>query len=78
MGFVGFIFARATMLDEWREAAILKLQRAAHHLAMRLSRPIEWMEMFHKSGRHQDGFTIQQWILDQPKDLEIRVLSCAC
>ena len=70
MGFVGFIFARATMLDEWREAAILKLQRAAHHMDMRLSRPIEWMEMFHKSGRHRGGFTIQQWILDQLKGLE--------
>jgi adenylate cyclase len=70
MGFVGFIFARATMLDEWREAAILKLQRAAHHMDMRLSRPIEWMEMFHKTGHYQGDFTIQQWILDQLKDLE--------
>ena len=70
MGFVGFIFARATMLDEWREAAILKLQRAAHHMDMRLSRAIEWMEMFHKTGRYRDGFAIQQWILDQLKDLE--------
>ena len=70
MGFVGFIFARATMLDEWREAAILKLQRAAHHMDMRLSRPIEWMEMFHKTGHYQGDFTIQQWILDQIKDLE--------
>jgi class 3 adenylate cyclase len=70
MGFVGFIFARATMLDEWQEAAILKLQRAAHHMDMRLSRPIEWMEMFHKTGHYQGDFTIQQWILDQLKDLE--------
>jgi class 3 adenylate cyclase len=70
MGFVGFFFARATMLDEWREAAILKLQRAAHHMDMRLSRPIEWMEMFHKTGDYQGDFTIQQWILDQIKDLE--------
>ena len=70
MGYVGFIFARATMLDEWREAAILKLQRAAHHMDMRLSRPIEWMEMFHKTGHYQGDFTIQQWILDKLKDLE--------
>ena len=70
MGFIGFIFARATILDEWREAAILKLQRAAHHMDMRLSRTIEWMEMFHKTGLYRGGFTIQQWILDQLKDLE--------
>jgi hypothetical protein len=70
MGFVGFIFARATMLDEWREAAILKLQRAAHHMDMRLSRPIEWVEMFHKTGGYRGGFTIQQWILDQLKGLD--------
>ena len=70
MDFVGFIFAKATMLDERREAAILKLQRAAHHMDMRLSRPIEWMEIFHKTGGYRGDFTIQQWILDQLKDLK--------
>lgn len=70
MGFIGFMFAKATMLDEWREAAILKLQRAAHHMDMRLSRPRQWMEMFHKTGDYRGGVAIQQWILDQLKDLE--------
>ncbi|MFO7737362.1 MAG: hypothetical protein R6V46_02715 [Desulfatiglandaceae bacterium] len=70
MGFIGFIFARATMLDEWRQAAILKLQRAAHHMDMRLSRPRQWMEMFHKTGGYRGSVAIQQWILDQLKDLE--------
>jgi class 3 adenylate cyclase len=70
MGFVGFILAKATMLDEWREAAILKLQRAAHHMDMRLSRPRQWMEMFHKTGGYRGNAAIQQWILDRLKDLE--------
>jgi adenylate cyclase len=40
-GFVGFIFARNVLLDDWKEASVLKLQRAAHFIDMRLSRPIE-------------------------------------
>jgi len=70
MGFAALIFARSTMLDEWQEAAILQLQRAAHHIDMRLSRPRQWMEMFHKTGGYRGGVAIQQWILDQLKDLE--------
>lgn len=29
MGIIGFIYARNSLLSQWREAAILKLQRAA-------------------------------------------------
>lgn len=64
LGFFGFFFAKEVMLNEWREAAILKLQRAAHHIDMRLRAPIEWMEMFHRTGTLEDG-AAQQWILDE-------------
>lgn len=70
VGFLGFIFARSTMLDEWNEAAILKLQRAAHHIDMRLSRPVEWIEMFHKTGGMGDSYVAPEWILQQLRNLE--------
>ena len=35
MGIAGFLYARDLLLDQWREAAILKLQRAAHEADMR-------------------------------------------
>jgi sigma-B regulation protein RsbU (phosphoserine phosphatase) len=70
MGIVGFIYARNTLLTQWREAAILKLQRAAHDVDMRLSRPKEWLQMYNDTGgEHYDQHT-QEWILDQLRKLK--------
>ena len=70
MGIMGFVYARNSLLTEWREAAILKLQRAAHDVDMRLNRPKEWLEMYNKTaGEHFDQHT-QEWILAQLKELE--------
>ncbi|MEW6664465.1 MAG: adenylate/guanylate cyclase domain-containing protein [Thermodesulfobacteriota bacterium] len=69
-GFLGFLYARSVMLREWREAAVLKLERAAHHLDMRLSRPVEWIHMFHKTAEDQGGPIVQDWVLDQLRILE--------
>jgi adenylate cyclase len=64
-GFIGFIFARKVLLDEWREVSLLELQRAAHHIDMRLNRPIEMIRMFHRTGEFQGGPVIQDWLLAQ-------------
>ncbi len=70
MGIMGFVYARNSLLTEWREAAILKLQRAAHDVDMRLSRPKKWLEMYNRTGgEHFDQHT-QEWILAQLKELE--------
>ena len=65
MGFTGFLYARKIMLGQWQEAAIVKLQRAAHNIDMRLSRPIEWIEMFHKTGGERVEYALRNWILSQ-------------
>jgi adenylate cyclase len=70
MGFLGFIYARGIMLSQWREAAILKLQRAAHHVDMRLSKPIMWIKMLQKPGDQQQLYSIQQWIIDRLRELD--------
>jgi len=70
MGIVGFIYARNSLLTQWKEAAILKLQRAAHDVDMRLSRPKEWMQVYNDTGgEHYDQHT-QEWILDQLRQLK--------
>jgi HAMP domain-containing protein len=69
-GFVGFIFARSVVLDQWKEASILKLQRAAHYIDMRLSRPIVLINMFHNTGEVQGGLAIQEWLLDQLRAMD--------
>jgi adenylate cyclase len=69
-GFVGFFFAIEVLLDQWREASVLKLQRAAHHIDMRLNRPIELINMFHNTGGYQDDRAIEEWLLDQLRSTE--------
>lgn len=48
MGIIGFVYARNAILTQWEEAAILKLQRTAHHVDMRLARPKEWVNLYLK------------------------------
>jgi class 3 adenylate cyclase len=69
-GILGFFYARGVMLREWREAAILRLQRAAHHLDMRLTRPVEWVQMFYGTAEGRGGFMVQEWLIDQLGKME--------
>jgi class 3 adenylate cyclase len=70
IGAYGFFFARQVLLDEWKEASILKLERAGHQLDMRLSKPEEWIEMFNKTAKSRGAHAIQEWILQGLRDLE--------
>ena len=70
MGFVGFIYARDSLVNQWREAAILKLQRAAHQVDMRLNRTKAWIQMFHKTAGEKYPDSIHLWVVEQLKDLE--------
>jgi sigma-B regulation protein RsbU (phosphoserine phosphatase) len=69
MGVVGFIYARNSLLTQWREAAILKLQRAAHDVDMRLSRPKEWLQTFNDTGGENYDEHTQDWILGQLRQI---------
>lgn len=69
-GFAGFIYVREVLLDEWREAAILKLERAAHQMDMRLSRSIDWIKMFHETSENRGGPATQELIITQLQNLE--------
>jgi sigma-B regulation protein RsbU (phosphoserine phosphatase) len=69
-GVFGFFYARRSLLMQWREAAVLKLQRAAHDVDMRLNRPKNLLEMYSKTaGKYHDERT-QKWILEQLRLLE--------
>lgn len=69
-GFLGFLYARTILLREWREAAVLKLERAAHHLEMRLTRPMEWIHAFHSTAEGRGGPLIQAWLVEQIRRME--------
>ena len=65
MGVAGFVYARSLLITQWQEAAILKLQRAAHQVDMRLSRAMEWIRMFHGASVEQNTDRLNIWILEQ-------------
>jgi class 3 adenylate cyclase len=70
LGFLGYFKTRDIMLDQWREAAILRLQRAAHHVDMRLDRPVQLVELLGRTGDAREGLAIQSWIVDQLKEMQ--------
>jgi sigma-B regulation protein RsbU (phosphoserine phosphatase) len=70
MGFAGFNFARDHLLTQWGEATSLKLQRAAHHIDMRLKRPKEMLDLFNRTAGLPHARHIQILILSQLKTLE--------
>jgi sigma-B regulation protein RsbU (phosphoserine phosphatase) len=70
MGFVGFVYARNSLLAQWREAAILKLQRAAHQVDMRLERTKYWIQFITEAFEGQETPTLRLWAIEQLKQLE--------
>ena len=70
MGFVGFIYARNSLLVQWREAAILRLQRAAHQIDMRLARAKDWIRFFSEASESQEFPLLRSWAIEQLKQIE--------
>jgi len=59
IGFLGFIYARQALFNEWKEASTLKLERAAHYLDMRLAKSEDWIKLFEKTGEMNDAYSIK-------------------
>jgi adenylate cyclase len=70
MGAIGFFSAREAILDQWKQASLLKLEQAAHQLDMRLSKPTDWIEMFNKTANSRGSYAIQQWILQELRHMD--------
>ncbi|WP_459916720.1 adenylate/guanylate cyclase domain-containing protein [Desulfocicer niacini] len=48
-GIASFLYTRDAMIQQWNESAVLKLQRAAHLIEMRMLRPVELIELMFKT-----------------------------
>ncbi len=66
-GFFGYRFIQGLLFKEWEDIAILRLERAAHQLDMRLHGQMQWMERFAQAGQDPHGREIQGWLLEQMK-----------
>ena len=64
IGFAGFFYARDLILSQWQEAAVLKLQRAAHQVDMQLARAKELIGIFHQAPEGPDGSRLQFWAVE--------------
>jgi len=69
-GIVGYGYIRQALLKEWREAAVLRMGRAAHLMDMRLQKTKEWMRLLTEAQGSSGGRDTQTCILrllrDQP------------
>ncbi|MGB8874033.1 MAG: adenylate/guanylate cyclase domain-containing protein [Desulfobaccales bacterium] len=63
----GYRFTSSLLFKEWQDIAILRLERDAHQMDMRLNGQIKWMEEFARAGQGPQGQEIQSWLLAREK-----------
>jgi len=64
-GVFGYRFIQGLLFKEWGEVAILRLERAAHQMDMKLQAMTGLMETFARAGQDAHGEDIQPWLLKQ-------------
>ncbi|MGA7577381.1 MAG: adenylate/guanylate cyclase domain-containing protein [Desulfobaccales bacterium] len=70
LGVAGYRFTSSLLFKEWQDVAILRLERDAHQMDMRLNGQIKWMEEFARAGQAPQGQEIQSWLLAREKTQE--------
>ena len=70
IGLTGFFYARSALLEEFREATLLKLQRMAHEVDMRLAEPKRWLEMFQETAGELQVGQVRRWLLERMRELQ--------
>ncbi len=70
MGFSGLLYARGKILEQWGDAAILRLQRAAHQVDMRLNAPKLWLTMYHQISDKPYAQVLQSAIIRRLRTMD--------
>ena len=70
MGAVGFFYARNLLLSQWQEAAILKLQRAAHQIDMLLGQIKVRMEGLDSAAESEAPREVFDWTVKRLENVE--------
>jgi adenylate cyclase len=68
IGAGGYVYIRGSLYQEWQEAAILRLERAAHYMDMRLNEPLQWVQSLANTGGDRQGTDNQNWILQKLRE----------
>ncbi len=65
MIWMGFAFARDALLLQWREVSVLKLERAAHLIDMRLAHPKNWLQMYMYAAGVRSSAAMRQQLVER-------------
>ncbi|MEN8212156.1 MAG: adenylate/guanylate cyclase domain-containing protein [Thermodesulfobacteriota bacterium] len=69
-GVASFVYTRNAMLNQWNESAVLKLQRAAHDLEMRITKPINLVDLFYKTNPVGNILTSQKELVQYVAEMD--------
>lgn len=70
VGTAAFIFSRSSMLSQWQQTAILRLERAAHQVDMRLMKVKDLMQLFGQAGGRPYSIGLQSLIVGKLEKLD--------
>ncbi len=70
MGSVGFIYTRNVLLNQWGETVVARLQKAAHHIDMRLNRPKEFLMLLQDNSKADTQHLVHSLIIEQLKRMD--------
>lgn len=70
MGIAVFIYAKTSLLAQWQEGAVLKLERAAREVDARLKGPKGWMKMYHDTAGDPKADSVREWLVRQMEKLD--------
>jgi adenylate cyclase len=68
IGVGGYFYIRDTLYQQWQEAAILRLERAAHEMEMRLNKPLQWIKALANTGGDRRDSTNQEFALKKLRE----------
>jgi adenylate cyclase len=68
IGVGGYFYIRGTLYEQWQQAAILRLERAAHYMDMRLNEPLQWIQTLAGTGGDRQGTDNQNWVLHKLRE----------
>jgi adenylate cyclase len=68
IGVGGYFYIRNSLYEQWQEAAILRLERAAHYVDMRLNEPLQWIHSLAGTGGDRQGTDNQNWVLQRLRE----------
>jgi adenylate cyclase len=68
IGAGGYFYIRDSLYEQWQEAAILRLERAAHEMEMRLNVPLQWIKALAHTGGDRRDTSNQEFALQKLRE----------